>query len=284
MGFMHIENLYKEQEILLFRECYALEKIHGSSAWIKYKHDHPIIYYAGGQMKDEPFQAMFDRELVIDNCRGTEEFNIFGEVYGGKIMGMSGTYGKVSKWIGFDVQINGLWLAVPQAEEIIKNLGLEFVHYEKISTDLEEINRMRDMQSVQAIRNGMGEGKKREGTVLRPLIELRKNNDSRIISKHKNDDYKETKTPREVTPEQLKVLSDAQAIADEWVVLERVRHVLDKVPDAGMTKMKEIIIAMQEDIKREAEGEIVWSQAVAKAIGKATATAVKLYYTSKIGS
>ena len=29
MGYQHIDNLYKNQSILMFRECYALEKIHG---------------------------------------------------------------------------------------------------------------------------------------------------------------------------------------------------------------------------------------------------------------
>lgn len=29
MGYIHIENLYKNRAILLFKECYALEKIHG---------------------------------------------------------------------------------------------------------------------------------------------------------------------------------------------------------------------------------------------------------------
>jgi intein/homing endonuclease len=29
MGYQHIENLYKNQTIFLFKECYALEKIHG---------------------------------------------------------------------------------------------------------------------------------------------------------------------------------------------------------------------------------------------------------------
>ena len=32
MGYRHIDNLYKNQDILLFRECFALEKIHGTSA------------------------------------------------------------------------------------------------------------------------------------------------------------------------------------------------------------------------------------------------------------
>ena len=37
MGYAHIDNLYKEQTILMFRECYALEKIHGTSAHISWK-------------------------------------------------------------------------------------------------------------------------------------------------------------------------------------------------------------------------------------------------------
>lgn len=32
MGYLHIDNLYKNRDILLFRECWALEKVHGTSA------------------------------------------------------------------------------------------------------------------------------------------------------------------------------------------------------------------------------------------------------------
>ena len=32
MAYQHIDNLYKNQDILKFKECYALEKIHGTSA------------------------------------------------------------------------------------------------------------------------------------------------------------------------------------------------------------------------------------------------------------
>src|SRR5690348_10996218 len=37
MGYLHIGNLYKTQDLLLFRECYALEKVHGTSAHITCK-------------------------------------------------------------------------------------------------------------------------------------------------------------------------------------------------------------------------------------------------------
>ena len=277
MGYMHIDNLYKNTDILMFKECYALEKIHGTSAHIIYKvqDGKPMISFFSGGTKHANFVAMFDKEVLIKKMQGIEHVTIYGEAYGGKEQGMSGTYGKQLKFVVFDVNIDGYWLAVPQAEAFVKDLGLEFVAYEKISTDLAEIDKERDRDSVQAVRNGMGEGHKREGVVLRPLIELRKNNDDRIISKHKGDDFKETKTKRKVDPEQLKILEDANAIAEEWVTPMRLTHVLDKIENPCMEKMRDIISVMCEDIQREAEGEIVWNKAVATAVGRATALGVK---------
>jgi len=277
VGYLHINNLYKNKEIMMFRECYALEKIHGSSAWITCNNGE-VTYYAGGQQTEVVFKELFDEELIIEKCKGIMEVTIFGEVYGGKIARMSNTYGKEIKFVGFDVQIDGMWLAVPQAESFIEEVGMEFVHYEKIPTEIEEIDRMKNMHSVQAVRNGMGEGKQREGVVLRPLIEVRKNNDERIIVKHKGDKFKETKTPRVVSPEELKVLEDAKEIAEEWVTLMRLQHVLQKIEDTSLKNMKEILTAMCEDVKREGEGEIVWSDAVHKAICSKTAPMFKDYF------
>jgi hypothetical protein len=284
MGYLHIDNLYKNQEIMLFKEAYALEKIHGTSAHVKW-HDTKIVFFPGGVSHSE-FVGLFEQgktgpgdvDMLKEELNHIYDVTIYGEAYGGKCQKMSNTYGKDLAFVAFDVNIDGNWLSVPQAEEFVVGLGIEFVEYEKIPTEIEEIDRCRDKDSTQAIRNGMGEGKKREGVVLRPLIELTKNNDGRIISKHKGDDFKETKTPRKVSPEKLQVLEDAKAIAEEWVVAERIRHVLDKIPNAGLEKMREIIAAMQEDVKREAEGEIVWTPEVAKAVGKATAIGVKKHY------
>ena len=35
MSYLHIQNLYKDPRILMLREVYALEKIHGTSAHIQ---------------------------------------------------------------------------------------------------------------------------------------------------------------------------------------------------------------------------------------------------------
>lgn len=280
MGYLHIENLYKNRDIFLFKECYALEKIHGTSAHLRHKEGK--LSFSSGGADNRQFVSLFDQSKLLEAMRGIDAV-VYGEAYGGKMQGMSAAYGKTLKFIAFDVKINDCWLSVPQACEFCISLGLEFVHYEKIPTDLAAIDMQKNADSVQAVKNGCG-SHMREGIVLRPLIELTKNNNDRIISKHKRDEFKETKTPREVDPEQLKVLEDAEAVAEEWVTPMRIVHVLDKIPDASMEKMVEIMKAMHEDIEREGAGEIVWSREVGKAIGKATAFGVKEYFKTKLTS
>ena len=153
---------------------------------------------------------------------------------------------------------------------------MEFVHYQRIPAKLEEIEAQRDWESIQAVRNGMGHGIKREGVVLRPPIEVIKNNGKRIIAKFKHDDFRERRTKnKELSAEKLKVLEEAQAIADEWVTPMRLTHVLDKYPDPTIKDTGKVINAMIEDVTREGEGEIVMSTAAKKAISKSTATLFK---------
>lgn len=276
MGYMHINNLYKNLDIMMFKECYAMEKIHGTSAHIRYKYNE-LNYFSGGE-KHEKFVSIFDVDKL--KAKFFELFDdtnitIYGEAYGGKCQGMSETYGKELKFVVFDVKIDDSWLDVPSAEDVASKLGLEFVDYEKVDTDLEELNKERDKDSVQAIRNNCGEGKLREGVVLRPLMEFTKNNGSRIIVKHKRDEFMETKTKREVDPAKLKIIEEANAIANEWVTPMRLEHVLDKLgnPD-DISETGTVIKAMVEDVLRESEGEIIDSKSARQAISKFCA---KLY-------
>ena len=116
------------------------------------------------------------------------------------------------------------------------------------------------------------------------LPEVTKNNGDRIISKHKNDDFSERKTKQKVIdPEKLKILQEATQIAEEWVVLERLRHVLDKMPaDTNIQHTGQVIKAMIADVYREAKGEIVESPEASKAIGKKTALMFKQYLKDKM--
>jgi len=286
MGYLHINNLYRSQDILLFKEAYALEKIDGTSTHIQWKVESGIRFFSGGESHDK-FVALFDQDSLSEKMEalGSDKVTVYGEGYGGRQQGMSYLYGKELKFIVFDVNIGGCWLAVPQAEEVAKALGLEFVAYEKIPTTLEAIDSERDKDSVQAVRNGvkpedMPDGKTmlREGVVLRPLIELTKNNGERIISKHKSEKFDgERKTRQKVVdPDKLQVLEEANSIADEWCTEMRLSHVLDKLPQGlGMEGIPQVIKAMVEDVTREAAGEIVDSKDARKAIGRKAAELFK---------
>lgn len=287
MGYLHIDNLYKNQDILQFKECYAMEKIHGTSArisWYKFR----VTFFSGGE-NHEKFSKLFNKEELIQKFESLnipQGVTVYGEAYGGKQQGMRDTYGDNLKFIVFDVKVGDKWLAVPQAEEIAKVLVLEFVHYIICPTEILLLDVQRNEESMQAIRNGMGSGHKREGIVLRPLMELTKNNGARIIAKHKRDNFRETKTkrtvPHNISPEKLKVLEDAKEVAEEWVTRMRLGHILGKIKEPDITMMREIIHTMIEDIKREGNKEIKWSKSVEKYIGKITANLTKEYFQNKL--
>jgi hypothetical protein len=250
-----------------------MEKIHGTSAHISWKIQHePLHFFAGGE-SHEKFCGLFNIEELknrLGEMFPDADVTIYGEAYGGKQQGQSWRYGKDLKFICFDVQVGDVWLNVPNAEDVCTKLGLEFVSYRKITTDIETLTAERDSDSVQAVRNGMGKHP-REGVVLRPLVEMKLNNGERVICKYKPDENNETKTKREVSEEQLKVLADAKAIAEEWVTNLRLEHVLQKLPvDIGMEGVPLIIKAMIEDVYREGKDEIVESKEATKAIGNKT--------------
>ena len=283
MGYEHIDNLYNNKEILMFNQCYALEKIHGTCAHVYFNGKRMVNYSAGGDEHDE-FISIFDTDKLkkkFIELFENKKVTIYGENHGNKQQRMNETYGKKTRFVVFDVKIDDCFLNVPNAEDVVNKLGLEFVGYKLINTDLESIDAERDRESVQARRNGIKESKIREGVVLRPLIELTKNNGDRIMCKHKRNEFRETKTPRIVSDEELKVLTDAKMIAEEWVTVERLRHVLDKLKcDVSMNNTPQIIRAMIEDVYREAKDEIVQSVATRKAIGKKTAKMLRLHLES----
>jgi hypothetical protein len=282
MGYIHISNFYKDQDILLFKECFALEKIHGTSSRIEWNHETRKITFFGNGEKYINFVRLFDVNHLqkrFESLFPNMNVTIYGETYGADQQNMSETYGPKLKFIVFDMLSGlGLWYTVERAELLCQKLELEFVPYVRIPATVEAINAERDRESIQALRNGMGSGKKREGVVLRPIFECLLNGNKRIICKHKQEAFQETKTARPVkNPDSLEVLTEAQAVADEWVTDMRLTHVLQEFKELPTMKdMKKIVIAMVLDVYREAEGEIVESKAVEKAIAAKT---VELFKT-----
>lgn len=284
MSYQHIENLYREtaQAILLFRECYAAEKIHGTSAHVAWK-DGLVTFYSGGE-SHERFAALFNESDLAERFTtlGAAEVVVFGEAYGSECQGMSATYGKDLKFIAFEVQIGDAWLSVPNAADVAQKLWLEFVHYRKVSTDLAALDAERDAPSEQAKRNGIAEPRIREGIVIHPLAEFRDNRGDRVLAKHKRAEFAERQTVPEVDPTKREKMEKADAIALEFVTDTRLAHVLDKLGNpADITATGAVIKAMVEDVTREASGEIADNKAVRKAIG---AAAAKLFKARLMGA
>ncbi len=273
MGYMHIDNLYKDQTVLMFREVYALEKIHGTSAHVAWDGS-AVRLFAGGE-KHERFAKLFTQDLPeLFSALGHDNVTVYGEAYGGRQQGQAHRYGPDLRFVAFDVKIGDTWLDVPDACDVATNLGLDFVHYVRVPAEVAALDAERDAPSVQAKWNGVEGDKGREGIVIRPIHEVTTKNGARIIAKHKTDEFRETATPRTVDPEKAAALADATKIAFEWVTPMRLSHVLDKLESggvkAGVERMRDVIAAMQEDVAREGAGEFVDSRDARAAIGRRT--------------
>lgn len=292
MGYLHINNLYKDQKILQFKRCYALEKVHGTSAHIAWDAEKAqtetgkyagLTFYGGGE-PNERFASLFDPEALRAGFQamGHAKVTVYGEAYGGRQQKMGETYGPELRFIVFDVMVGETWLNVPNMAQVAERLGLEVVPWEETSTDLDVLNALRDKPSEVAVRRGMGDNKQREGIVLRPLEEMTASNGARIIVKHKIDKFGERNTPQSVhnvDPNKLVVLAKANEIANEWVTEERLTHVLDHLTVNGkrpeIQDTGKVLAAMVEDVYREAKGEIVESKEAAAAINRRTAQMFK---------
>jgi RNA ligase len=278
MGYLHIENLYKNQDILLFKECYSLEKVHGTSAHITWNNG--LGFFSGGEKYDN-FIKLFNKEDLENKFKeifaDSSKVIIYGEAYGGKQQGMKDTYGPNLSFIVFDIKVNDSWLDVPKMDDLATRLGLEVVPWKKVSTNVSVLDAERDAPSEVAVRRGITEPKIREGVVIRPITEVIKNNGNRIIAKHKRIEFSERKTsPKVVDSAKLQILKDALAIAEEWCTAMRLEHVLQKLPlDIDIKSMRTVLDAMYEDISREANGEIIESQEARAAINRQTATLFK---------
>jgi hypothetical protein len=266
----------------MFKECYIMEKVHGTSAHIRWK-DGTITYFSGGASRDM-FIKLFDEALLVPafTALGLDDVTVFGEAYGGKEQGMRDTYGPDLRFIAFDVKIGDSFVDVPVMDGIAgQRLGLDVVPWFKSECNVETLDRHRDAPSIVASVRGMGPDKLREGIVVRPLVELRTNNGERVMAKHKGEAFSERIHTPKVRPDKLEVMTEANKIADEWVTTNRLKNVLSHLPsDPGLEMTGKIIQIMQEDVEREAAGEIEWTKDVKNAVGRKAATIFRLWVTS----
>jgi len=276
MAYRKIANLYKDVRILDFKECYAMEKVHGTSAHVSFT-EGKIKYFSGGA-KHENFVAIFNEEELLKKFEelGHENIIIYGEAYGGKMQGMRDTYGEELVFTVFEVNTGGAWLNVENSCDVANKLGFEFMPYDRGPATVEWLDSQRDLFSRIAKRRGIEEDKIAEGIVIKPVQEYLDKRGNRVISKHKRDEFKETKTKREISPEELKIIEDAEKIAEEWVVDMRLKHVLDKLElPLDIKSTGDVIKAMINDVQLESVNEVIWSKNVEKQIGRKTAQMFK---------
>ena len=71
MGYRHINNLYKSQEVLMFKECYVSEKIHGTSAHIGWdvENTKKVKFFSGGS-SHLMFTSLFDQKALTNMHKG----------------------------------------------------------------------------------------------------------------------------------------------------------------------------------------------------------------------
>lgn len=269
MSYIPIVDLYKNKYVLMFKEVYSLEKIHGTSTKITWNSkENKLTFFSGGE-EYEKFVNLFSKDLIekFKNHYPLNSLVIHGECYGEKQMGMSEVYGDELKFIAFDVMFDDKWINVPQANKVAKKLDMEFVHWDRITSDIPTLTEYRNKPSEQAKRNGMGV-KYGEGIIIRPLEEMNLSNGKRIIAKYKRDEYRETNRVRNISEESLNLISDSEEIAKDWVTWNRIISVCNKNSiNPNLAHIKEIIELVYNDIIKEGNEEIVATKELRKFIG-----------------
>jgi hypothetical protein len=238
-----------------------------------------LTFHSGGETA-ESFAGLFDygsleqKLFQIVTKNKWHGIRVHGEAYGGKQQKMAHTYGPVLRFVVFDIKINDTrFLNIQESEKIARELNLDFVHYEIGPCIPEWFDQQTKKNSIQAIKNGMGEGKLQEGIIVRPLTETIDFNNRRVIYKHKNPEFWEIASARTLGTK-LVLMTAIKQIADDFVTKQRAEHVINHIISEREQKYIEFkdvglfVDAMVQDIKREGDGEIKWSRDVEKEIKK----------------
>jgi hypothetical protein len=290
MGYASIEQLYNHPEVFSEPEKFWIisEKIHGTSTWINFNKNQ-LTFHSGGESK-QSFTALFDivslqtkLEALQTQNPNVSNFRIHGEAYGGKQQKMAKTYGNTLKFCGFEVKFDDKFLDFLDAKVIIEQLGLEVVPHKIQKIDIPFIEEETKAESIQAIRNGMGNGLLREGIVIRPLKEEKDKNEKRLIYKYVNKcpPFSELKN-RPNLGELVKVMTNQKEIVDQWVTAIRMEHVLDDFKSVVQNEefvyrnakslIPEIVNLFVKDVQKEHNNSIIWSDGIEKAIKTAAGT------------
>lgn len=236
MGYLHIDNLNAAKKILHNKKLFVQEKIHGTSARVTFhaqSNGAVEMNASGGCVSGSTFGAVISVLVApLDSvARVMAELNakhlvVYGEAFGGKVNGMGKTYGPNIHFWAFDVQVDGRWLEIPHAALVSKSLGLPFIPYVEVGSDILELDRLRDLDSVIAAQIFPEGDHRNEGIVIKGHVEP---DGTRAIAKHKQAWACEKGVAAVIDPERQTRIEQAEVYALMWVNEMRVEHVVDHI-------------------------------------------------------
>jgi hypothetical protein len=294
MGYKSINNLHKDPDVMSTgKELYETEKIHGTSTNILLtklpQGEVAVELMHGGLKSAASFAQIVEKFLLLDRAPNmfsqlsASEVQIFGEGYGGNVLQMGKTYGPEIRFVAFEVFVTHTsgkteWLTVPEAEKVARIMGCDFVPWSKIPSTWEAVDKARNQPSRLAARI-FPEGDGRcEGVVLRPLVETVNYDNETVRAKHKQSWARENKALPVRGAKYDQKLASVKELAQEWVTVGRLAHVLDHLRARGVActgpqDTRAVIEEMVADVKKEAgvDTQPLLTEDVCKAMGRMAA-------------
>ena len=191
-------------------EWIGSEKVNGANSSV-YWDGHTIQFFGRTgtdfiEGQKEALERTFGgMEVAFEQAFGSKQVRLFMECYGGKICreeGGAGRYRNNPALIGFDVQINGIYLDRSAIRQIFSSFGISAVGmkpYTSLEEAIREVQWMADAKKESPL-NEEGFHTEQEGLVLLPKIRLFDHQYNRIAVKVKCEDMRKTLWDGEVGP------------------------------------------------------------------------------------
>jgi Rnl2 family RNA ligase len=239
------------------------EKIHGANYSLYYTGEGDIRagrrsglipegekFYNHVPVKLRYARSMINLFMLLKEEMECEELTVFGELHGGSVQ--SGVYYREDQdFYAFDVVVNGTYLPVSQATELLKQFGFFYARPLFTGTLTEAVEYPNKFDST--IPGLLGEEVTDnicEGTVIRPEIPHFLPSGSRVIFKNKNEKWKEkSKTRKPKTeiaiPDEVK---DALEQATAYINENRLKNVLSKIGEVQQSDFGKIAGLFTKDV------------------------------------
>lgn len=255
--YPHLENLARYDEVLRCKRVVVQEKLDGANVRFGLTPDGEFWLGSRNQLLDpEDFQASYgfvgwaaDHEIASRLLRTRAHgLTFYGEWVGKKVQGRI-TY-RTEGFYLFDVREGDQFLGQGELDHWARQLNLSTVPRRYWGPpDINTLTRFRDLPLA---------GNVTEGIVIKADPPQRDERGDWVMAKYKSPDFEEVaKAKRKVrTPRDPSATEAAQVFVDQYVTLERLRHVFAQVREEGadpsdVRSTGLVLKAMHADIVRE---------------------------------